>query len=242
MSGALSRTRKTMIAGVLFAVAVVIVAAVVVVPLARRPDAAAPDTRSSTSTPSTVVTRAAHVANDVESYASCIKQVKAWRIGGPYPKPDRLQPRMLVRTQHSELVVVSNQKYTWACRLQTVDGVLRPVLTAPDRAVATDFAVSDDSRSDSAGELVWSAGSLPKGVTAVTYRFPDGHRESAITKNGYWVMEYVSDTTISVRPGGRVDGYPMVVTLAGPGLRKQLTVKWGICERGRRGTGVAMGC
>lgn len=128
------------------------------------------------------------------------------------------------------------------CRLGAVNDVLPPISTASDPAVPTDFAVGSTERSDSVGVLVWSGGMVPAGVTSVTYRFPDGHRESAIVKDGFWVMEYTSDTPLEQLAGRRAD-LPIRVTLTGSGGRKQLTVTWeDFCFRGSRGMSVAMGC
>jgi hypothetical protein len=199
--------------------------------------------QSATGPPPSARSRPVHDLTDAEASARCVVDVKRTEPGRVWPKSGGLKPRLVLHSTHGDLVVVADQKYAWVCRLRTIDGVLAPVRAVPEHAVATDFSVSDLDRSDSPGELVWSGGALPKGVTAVTYRFPDGHQESAVTRDGYWVMEYASDTRMSVQPGRQSDGLPMTVTLTGPGRRQTLTVQWGDnCIRGRHGLGVAMGC
>jgi hypothetical protein len=236
---------KHRIARSLFAIGVVVVAIGIATVLVWQLGVPNPvrQKQSATSPPTSAKTRPVRDLTDAEASARCVVDVKRSESGRlVWPKSGGLKPHLVLHSTHGDLVV-ADQKYAWVCRLKTTDGVLAPVQAAPDHAVATDFSVSDGDRSDSPGELVWSGGALPRGVTAVTYRFPDGHQESAVTRDGYWVMEYASDTRMSVQPGRQSDGLPMAVTPTRPGRRQTLTVQWGDnCIRGRHGLGVAMGC
>jgi hypothetical protein len=76
-------------------------------------------------------------------------------------------------------------------------------------------------------ELVWGGGALPPGVTSVTYAFPDGHTEAALTRNGYWVMQYLTDSPFA-KEGQPVDKIsPIKVRLAGPAGSRMLALTWG---------------
>lgn len=231
---------KVAIARGFLAVGVVIAAAAAATILLWQLGAVGPAQRDQSAPAAT--SRAASLLTDAEVSARCAAEVERPEIGTSKPRPGRLRSRLVVHSVHGELAVFTDQRFVWVCRLGTTNEVLPPTRVAAVRAVATGFAVLVTRRSDSPGDLVWSGGALPQGVTSVTYRFSDGHRESAVTKGGFWVMEYESEAPLAHAPGEQASA-PIAVTLAGPEGLRRLTVTWeDYCSRGARGMSVAMGC
>jgi len=61
-----------------------------------------------------------------------------------------------------------------------------PPLTADTFAVANNLIPTNGQQYD----YFWAAGRLPKGITKVTYVFPDDTTTDAVIKGSYWVMQH----------------------------------------------------
>lgn len=123
---------------------------------------------------------------------------------------------------------MSDGTSAWACNVEPDLALSHPVPdSAPQDADAHTFAFAlNDARNVGAevGDLAWAGGVLPKGVSELTYVFPDGHSEPAVTKDGYWVMQYLSE-----KPWGRdiTKTDPVQVQLTGPGGDQTVAVPLG---------------
>jgi hypothetical protein len=148
-------------------------------------------------------------------------------------EPGRLQGQVAAITGQATTVVVGDGKLTWTCNLRPDKAVSASRRVPSSRPRPGDFAVADNLIGggpppanalpqpqltagatasivpsivppESPQELVWGGGALPRGVTSVTYTFPDGHIEAALTRNGYWVNAVPGQ--LALHPGGPAGG------------------------------------
>jgi hypothetical protein len=171
-------------------------------------------------------------------------------------EPGRLQGQVAAITGQATTVVVGDGKLTWTCNLRPDKAVSASRRVPSSRPRPGDFAVADNLiwggpppanalpqpqltagatasivpsivPPESPQELVWGGGALPRGVTSVTYTFPDGHIEAALTRNGYWVMQYLANSPFT-QEGQPVDEIsPIKVRLSGPAGSRTLALTWG---------------
>jgi len=159
------------------------------------------------------------------AYDRCIEQVRQTPQEPPFDDP---RGRVIASTLDVTTVVVSNGTSAWACNVDPDTAVSRPVPDSPPQDVDAgtfDFAFNVASNyGDYSGDLAWAGGVLPRGVTDIIYVFPDGHAEPAVVKDGYWVMQYLSEA-----PWGRNANKtePVQVHLRGPEGEQTVTVPLG---------------
>lgn len=162
------------------------------------------------------------------AYDTCETQVRRQaRLMGDGPVGD-VQGRVITSTADATTVVVSDGMSAWACNVAPDTALSHEVPDAPPHDVdAGTFAFALNAASNvgaGPGNLSWAGGVLPRGVSGLTYVFPDGHAEPAVTNDGYWVMQYLSP-----EPWGRnlntTD--PVQVQLTGPGGDQTVTVPLG---------------
>ena len=106
----------------------------------------------------------------------------------------------------------------------------------PTREVSASRSVTDSSTAQSRfhwalnpvvpeGESLWAAGHLP-GVTAVTYRLPDGTDVPATTgPDGYWMVKARTSTTFD-REEDVDDWAPVVVSVVRDGATRRYSIPW----------------
>jgi hypothetical protein len=184
-----------------------------------RPDAASSNLSSHPPSPMTTDDQA-------RFFASCAKE--ATTRGAAHGK---LRGLVVASTGKGTTAVVGDGKSTWACNLEPDRAVSGPGRVSITRPRPSDFAVAHNVTSNvlpgDPGEMAWGGGALPKGVTSVAFIFPDGHKEPAITKNGYWVMQYFAETPFA-KPEQSIEQVDrIIVRLAGPSGRRTLKLSWG---------------
>ena len=125
-------------------------------------------------------------------------------------------------------VVVANKLRAYACQVQPDSAASSPrTLPAPRLARVTvdDVAIADNARSNrepgQEGDMAWGGGPLPRGVNAIRYTFPDGHVETAVVANGYWVMHYFSPQPFDWQ------GPKIKARLSGPAGTRTFELTWG---------------
>jgi hypothetical protein len=122
-------------------------------------------------------------------------------------------------------VVVANQTDAYTCNVKPDSAVSNP--RPLDSAVSPEaFAVARNVTANvipnDPGDMVWGGGALPDGVSTITYVFPDGHSEPALTRDGFWVMQYFSFEPLREDQSKRIK-----VLLDGTAGPRELTLEWG---------------
>ena len=97
-----------------------------------------------------------------------------------------------------------------------------PPATADTFAVANNLIPIKDKQYD----YFWAAGRLPKGITKITYAFPDDTGTDAVIKGSYWLMQHQNKVpwTEGAVPTTRVK--VTLSTAAGP--VKSFDLTWGV--------------
>ncbi len=196
---------------------------------------AAPATRPVADHPTVISVRPAVAPAPASSsqalYRRCIALVREEAGTRGETVPGDLTGRATAISDSARTVVVANRASTWACNLapdQAVSGAGRVVI---HHATASDLAVAENVRgTDGAADerdLVWGGGALPRGVTSLTYAFPDGHHETASTAGGFWVMQYLAPAWFTGLGESAQGLAPITVTLDGPGGHHVITLEWG---------------
>lgn len=164
------------------------------------------------------------------AYARCASEVRSEAQQRGDPSPRDLKGRAAAISARGTTVVVSNAKFGWTCNLKPDLAVSAPAKISIRHPVPQDFAVAHNVTQNvlpgDPGEMVWGGGALPEGVTSVTFIFPDSHKEPAITQNGYWVMQYFSETPFTEEGQSIEEISPIIVRLTGPAGLRTLTLDW----------------
>ncbi len=203
-----------------------------------------PAIASSTTTPAeraSATTSTGHaVLTAAQARQQCADLVSASSQGTP-PGGDTtsLRVRALVSTAEGTTVVIGSATRSWTCNLAPYPGATAARSVVRRTPTTSDFAVAENLLSSSADskDLVWAGGVLPLGVSAVTFRFPDGRTTAAVIDGSYWVMQYVADSPFTP-PGNSDTSTPRirVVARTSTGDRTFL-LDWGTdtCNQGSHG-------
>lgn len=171
------------------------------------------------------------VADPAQAYQQCIDLVTDWdqSIEAPVGK-------LAIGNGKGITVVVANGTDAYTCNIKP-DSAVSPASPLDTGATRDTFAVAENGlpkRSHENGpprraaEMAWGGGVLPDGVSSVTYTFPDGHQEPAVTQDGFWAMQYFSLKPFADKNQSYFEIDPITVTLEGSSGTKTLTLKWGI--------------
>jgi hypothetical protein len=148
-----------------------------------------------------------------QAYELCGQQARAAASEGNYPAPrGKLKGKVAVDNPQGTTVVVTDDKWTWACNVFPDLAVSLPGRAAYRDPGPDDFAIASSCtncpeisvedppappglRTPTPGVppprfVYWGGGNLPLGYTSVTFAFPDGNIEKAVTSNGSWVLQY----------------------------------------------------
>jgi hypothetical protein len=170
------------------------------------------------------------VDDPTRAYARCASEVRSEAQLRGDPSPSDLTGRAAAISARGITVVVSNATLEWTCNLKPDLAVSAPAKISIGRPVPQDFALAHNVTQNvlpgDPGEMVWGGGALPQGVTSVTFAFPDGHQEPAITQDGYWVMQYFSEAMFAAKGQSIEEISPIIVRLTGPAGSQTLTLNW----------------
>ena len=97
------------------------------------------------------------------------------------------------------VLVLADSNYWTACdtayaRQNGAGSLRQPARIATPAASSDTFAVANNiiPMQGKDYEYYWAAGVLHKGVTGITYTFPDGAKANAVVKGKYWLMQHRS--------------------------------------------------
>jgi hypothetical protein len=174
-----------------------------------------------TPTPTKKETKQAEpLAKPSQAYRSCIKIIReAGYWDGSAIKG--LAGKLAIDNGKGITVVVANRTEAYTCNIKPDTAVSHPMSLDPAVSPET-FAVANNLLPGDPGDMYWSGGAIPAGVTSISYTFPDGHQEQATIQNGFWAMQYFSDA-----PADGATSDPIKVNVEGPGVQQELTLRWG---------------
>jgi hypothetical protein len=145
------------------------------------------------------------VADPSQAYEKCVNLVEmSYRVRGE-PINGDLTGRLAIENEVGTVVVVTSDTDAYTCNIKPDKAASHP--SALNGTVdESDFWFALNGSSlvlpGNPGDMVWVGGELPAGVTGISYTFPDGHTEKAVTQDGFWALQYYSDGPI---PSGRAD-------------------------------------
>jgi hypothetical protein len=158
---------------------------------------------------------------------SCIQQVKALSKDYPPVPGNDLTGRVWVTSTRATTVVVADSQSTWTCNLEPDIATSTAGKATIDNPEPADFSVAYWQNSD--GTFTWwGGGALPAGAESVKFTFPDGIVVYAEARDGYWVMQHLTQTEYKWD-----DHKPIIVKVAGPtsygggGHSATLPLRWG---------------
>lgn len=137
-------------------------------------------------------------------YRQCATLATTRGSGNRFARSEPPTGRVGVIDTSAVTVVVANRRYSWTCNLKPDHAFSagRPLAAQRGAAKPTvkNFAVAINALENfdpkTKGSLVWAGGALPQDSSTVTYRFPSGHVQQAVTAQGFWVYQYVVNKDI----------------------------------------------
>ena len=132
--------------------------------------------------------------SDKAGLKTCRSMAKEWAGNNGVLYNGSWTTEVLISTPEEWGAVLSYPQQRFACSLFPTKEISAIV---PDRAAATksSFSFAVNPIGDTGAESLWAAGRVPKDVTAISYRLPNGVVVPAkLDRDGYWMIKYHTAT------------------------------------------------
>jgi hypothetical protein len=163
---------------------------------------------------------------DSAGLKTCRSMAKHWAAGQGISFSGTWDAELLISAPDEWGAVLSDGSRRFGCSLfptKEISAIVPDSTTLKKSAFY--FAVNPIG--STGNESLWAAGRVPKDVTAISYRLPNGEDVAAtLNPDGYWMIKHHTSGGKQLAEGNSLDWDPVVVTVTHPSGRERYTIEF----------------